>query len=97
VSGKAVVTDIPPEYVLGKGHVKFFYTRLGWLKRRYEALTDECLARGFNVKNIWPTGLPERLMGDYKVTQNAIAANVERINIRMPVKARYYGQSMERR
>lgn len=36
------------EYVMGTGHVKFFYSRLGYAKRRMEDLVAEMLARGFN-------------------------------------------------
>jgi|SRR6478752_149435 len=38
----------PSFYVLGEGHVKFFYTRLLWLSWRHLALVNELSARGFN-------------------------------------------------
>lgn len=34
---------------LGTGHVKFFYTRCGYLRTRYKALHAECLSRGYDV------------------------------------------------
>ncbi len=55
-SGKAVVENIPEQFTLGKGHVKFFYNKLEWLYRRYEKIYDECISRGFNVAsyhNAW--------------------------------------------
>jgi hypothetical protein len=48
-SGKAKLTGIPTKFSLGKGHVKFFYNKLGYLQNRYAHLHQECLARGFNV------------------------------------------------
>ena len=42
---------IPEKFTLGKGHVRFFYNKLKYLKRRYEALHKECLKRGFKVKD----------------------------------------------
>lgn len=42
---------IPSEYVLGKGHVKFFYNKIGWLLKRYESIYVELISRGFNLDN----------------------------------------------
>jgi deoxyribonuclease (pyrimidine dimer) len=66
-SGKAIVRDIPEKFTLGKGHVKFFYNKLLFLKNRYELLYQECINRGFKVTyygNAWD-GLPANLMNDY--------------------------------
>ena len=49
-SGRAVVRQLPPTFRMGTGHVKFFYDKLGYLGRRYEALYRECVARGFAVQ-----------------------------------------------
>ena len=70
-SGKAIIKDIPETFRLGAGHVKFFYTRLGYLLTRYKSIYAECKARGFNVQdysNAWD-GVPENLMGDYTPSQ----------------------------
>lgn len=70
-SGRAKIVDIPKQFSLGKGHVKFFYNKLGYLKNRYEELYQECLNRGFNVSyygQAW-NGIPTSLMNDYKPTQ----------------------------
>jgi deoxyribonuclease (pyrimidine dimer) len=40
-------------YVLGTGHVKFFYNKLDWLAERYTLVYQECLIRGFNVQNYY--------------------------------------------
>ena len=50
-SGKAKVENIPDTFTLGKGHVKFFYNKLGYLFHRYQRVYNECLKRGFNVTN----------------------------------------------
>lgn len=42
-------TDIPPVYILGKGHETFFFDKLKWLYGRYQKLFNEMLRRGF-----WP-------------------------------------------
>ena len=50
-SGRAVIKDIPERFTLGKGHVKFFYNKLGYLYLRYALLYAECIRRGFKVTN----------------------------------------------
>jgi deoxyribonuclease (pyrimidine dimer) len=37
----------PARYTLGAGHVKFFYTRLGYCYERFLALRGEMLRRGY--------------------------------------------------
>jgi len=41
--------DIPENYVLGTGHMKFFYNKIAWLRARYSNLFHELKARGFNL------------------------------------------------
>lgn len=41
--------DIPDNYVLGKGHVKFFYNKLFWLSERFKELFIELSGRGFKL------------------------------------------------
>jgi deoxyribonuclease (pyrimidine dimer) len=67
VSGKAKVKNIPEQFCLGTGHVKFFYNKLGYLKKRYVSIYGECVNRGYNVTNYidaW-NGVPESLMMDW--------------------------------
>lgn len=89
--GKYNLAGQPLDYKLGEGHVRFFFNKLTFLKRRYDALHDECKKRGFNVQYIWPIELPTdpALWLDYQVTEQALRANRERIQLRMPQKARF--------
>lgn len=41
--------DIPDRYVLGQGHMKFFYNKTTWLLRRYDRIYDELKTRGFEL------------------------------------------------
>jgi len=73
---------MPERFKLGAGHVKFFYNKLLYLKRRYTRLYEECIKRGFNVQNYigaWDN-IPEELMNDYQVQANDIRIIRERIN-----------------
>jgi deoxyribonuclease (pyrimidine dimer) len=83
-SGRAVIENIPARFTLGKGHVKFFYDKLLFLKNRYELLNEECINRGFKVTyygNAW-ADIPVRLMNDYLPTAEDDIIIRERINER---------------
>lgn len=79
------VAEIPSEYVLGKGHVKFFFDKMLFLKKRFESLVDEMLQRGYNPtyrdSSIFDTDA--QYMNDYVPTEQAIQINKERINDRL--------------
>lgn len=89
--GKFNLQGQPTDYKLGEGHVRFFFNKLAFLKRRYDELHLECKARGFNVQYIWPENLPQNaeLWVDYQATPEALALNRERIALRLPIKARF--------
>ena len=79
--GRYSLDNQPKLFKLGTGHVKFFYDKLLYLKRRYDALYNECRKRGFNVQNYsnaWK-GSPKHLMNDYKPTERDRAIIKQRI------------------
>lgn len=87
---KTEYRDAPLKYTLGTGHVKFFVDKLKFLKDRYDLLFQELKKRGYNVTYIWPEDLPiYAIHGDYIPTPEALAINRERIQERMPEKARW--------
>ncbi|MFB6307275.1 MAG: pyrimidine dimer DNA glycosylase/endonuclease V [Flavobacteriales bacterium] len=58
---------IPENFKLGKGHVKFFYDKLYYLKKRYDSLYKECIKRGYNVSyygRAWDN-VPNQLYNDW--------------------------------
>ena len=82
----------PADYRLGEGHVRFFFDKLTFLQQRYAALHEECLARGFNVRDIWPKDLPDTpaLWRDY-----AFTINRARIAERMPKQPRFTPRNLD--
>lgn len=86
-------SEIPPDYVLGKGHVKFFLNKFKWLEKRFEDLLEECDSREFKVtyrdSSIF-SNVPKKYYGDYTVTNNAIIINRERIVERIKAKPDFY-------
>lgn len=44
-------SDIPNHFTLNKGHISFFMNKWSWSLKRYRELHDECVKRGFSVKD----------------------------------------------
>ena len=68
--GRYSFKEQPNNFTLGKGHVKFFYDKLLYLKNRYKDIYTECIKRGFNVtdySSAW-NNIPPELMNDYQPT-----------------------------
>lgn len=91
LKGRYHLKGQPDDYKLGEGHVRFFFDKLLFLKNLYHDLHQECLARGFQVQDRWPDGLPQdpSLWRDYQITEQALRVNRARIAERMPAKARF--------
>ena len=73
-SGRANINGIPESFTLGKGHVKFFYNKLLYLRHRYIRIREECIKRGFNITNYeeaWYFDIPKELYNDWVPTEEA--------------------------
>lgn len=78
---KKEILMAPNAYTLGSGHVKFFYSRLGYCKQRFSELRREMLRRGYKPKYDNP---PEVEVGDdwwqdWQPDTTAIQINKQRI------------------
>jgi len=84
-SGRAIIKDIPRHFTLGKGHVKFFYNKVGYIERRYNELVIECRNRGFNIedKSDSFSDIPKHLMNDWTPTPESVRLIQERIQERL--------------
>ena len=92
-SGPLRDSEIPPSYVLGTGHVKFFMDKFQWLEDRFKQLTDECIARGFNITHRDETifrEVPEKYYNKYNPTLEEIKLNKSRIDDRINEKPDFY-------
>jgi deoxyribonuclease (pyrimidine dimer) len=78
----------PENYVLGTGHVRFFYGRLGYISQRFGELVSEMLRRGYNPKHLslpdLPTTMPAAWRADWEPCHEAMSINRQRIRERMP-------------
>ena len=80
VSGREVIA--PERYTLGTGHVKFFYTRLGYCRKRWYALEREMKRRGYKPSFINPPLVliaDKEWFKDWKPDDEAIMINRQRI------------------
>lgn len=46
---RLVLKDIPKQYTLSSGHVKFYRNKLLYLAKRHQSLLAECKVRGINI------------------------------------------------
>ena len=80
------MSEIPSEYRLGTGHVKFFYDKMKYLHTRYDQLVAEMISRGFKPKFLKGSVFEQvssRFYNDYLPTNEAIAINRQRIYERL--------------
>lgn len=77
----------PREYVLGTGHVYFFWDKLGYILKRYNQLADEMRRCGYSPNQIPDkeliSGIDKWWFGDYTPTPEAIKINQQRVNERL--------------
>ena len=73
----------PSSYVLGKGHVRFFYPRLGYINQRFLSLVAEMKSRGYttNFEDIPEISLsiPSEWWNDWVPDDSALSLNRARI------------------
>jgi len=78
------------EYVLGTGHVRFFYNKLGYLAKRQDQLVTEMLGRGFKpsfTNGLWAyqKSIPSAWWNDWVPTEKSLVLNRNRIAERLSV------------
>ena len=92
LSGRYNLDWQPSEFCLWTWHVKFFYDKLLFLRKRYLHLYEECLKRNFKVEWYWRSflWLDMNLYNDYIPTQEAIELSRARIEEKIKAKPWYY-------
>lgn len=83
--GRYNLKGMPKEFTLNTGHVKFFYDKILFLKKRYQSLYNECKKRGFNVSDFSESfeDIPMSLMRDYQPTERDRQIILERIKSKL--------------
>lgn len=84
---------IPRTFVLGTGHMTFFYNKLKYLVDRHGAIVQECLRRGINISNTDLndiSDLPEKYCNDYYPLPEEIEISKSRLIDRYNLKPQWY-------
>jgi deoxyribonuclease (pyrimidine dimer) len=82
-----IASDAPNDYVLGKGHCKFFYDKGAYLKNRFEnEIVPEMLRRGFKANYREYREHPAGLNNGWTPRPQDIVINVQRIMNRLKGK-----------
>lgn len=80
------MSEIPSEYKLGSGHVKFFFNKMKFLENRYSELVMEMISRGYKPtytdSSIFAK-CDKKWYNDYVPTKEALKINRERIKERL--------------
>ena len=83
--------DIPQEYILGPGHIKFFKNKLFYLKKRHELLKKEMLKRSFvPTKTIDLREFNKELHNDFVPSEKDFEIIKARIKEKILMKSEFY-------
>lgn len=88
-----ILASIPAKFTLNTGHVKFFYNKLAFLQRRFDALADEMERRGYSPDWSRKTAFgnfDKAWYGNWESTPDDDKIVQERINFRISQKPHLY-------
>lgn len=92
LNSKTGITNIPANFTLGKGHVKFFYNKGLYLNKRFILLKEEAINRGFNIKvdfnDAWTTS--RQLYNDWSSTFPDVEIIIPRLKEKILLKPEWY-------
>ena len=90
--------NIPENYCLGKGHIKFFKNKLLYIKKRHELIKEEMKKRGFKTnKTLRISEFKAKLKNDWKPNKKDKKIIKKRLIEKIKKKpkwSRYYGENM---
>ncbi|QHS01768.1 endonuclease V, N-glycosylase UV repair enzyme [Enterobacter phage vB_EclM_CIP9] len=80
-------------FILGTGHVTFFYDKLEFLRKRQIDLIAECLKRGFKIQDttVQDIGdIPAEFRNDYVPTPDALKISQARLDEKIAQRPQWY-------
>lgn len=91
LGSKNGIRDIPQDFTLGKGHIKFFYDKGHYLFLRFTRIQAEMKRRGFKSRKRFPTHLWfAQYFGSWTPTVQDIDTVRERIRTKIAMKPKWY-------
>jgi deoxyribonuclease (pyrimidine dimer) len=95
-----IKSEIPKNYVLGKGHINFFKNKLVYLKNRHELIKKEMLKRDFLAnRSIDLSEFSESLRNNWTPNSDDFKIIKKRIKFKINKKPnyyRYFGEKMKK-
>lgn len=93
--------DIPENFSLGQGHMKFFKNKVLYLRKRHKTIISEMRSRGFRAEmELDITGLDDRHMKDWKPEKRDLEIVKYRLREKILIKNdgfyRYYGKPVSK-
>ena len=86
--------NIPKNFCLGKGHIRFFKDKLVYLKKRHELIKKEMVKRGFKAeKSINLREFSKKLMNGWKPRKKDIKTIKKRLKEKIKPGFRYYSKA----
>ena len=85
--------DIPSEFTLNAGHVKFFYNKGKYLNKRYQLIVKEMKRRGMNPdsnRKFKKDHFPSKFYNDWSPTLKDLEIIRKRINEKIELKPGWY-------
>lgn len=80
-------------FILGTGHVTFFYDKLEFLRKRQTDLIMECLKRGFKIQDTTVqdiSDIPAEFRNDYVPTLDALKISQGRLDEKIAQRPQWY-------
>jgi len=84
---------IAPDYILGSGHVTFFYNKLEFLRKRQLSLIAELLKRQYKIVHqdgLVLSDISDEWKRDYAPTENGLMLSRNRIREKILMKPQWY-------
>ena len=92
------ISELPENYCLGKGHIKFFKNKLLYLKKRHELIKKEMKKRGFNAKmRVNLNEFSKELVNDWKPLKKDKKIIINRLKEKIEQKPDYYNYYKEKK
>jgi len=83
--------DLPKEYCLGPGHMRFFKDKIAFLHNRHESLKKEMKLRGFKTtKKVSLKGFKKQNLKDWKPTEKDLKIIKKRLTEKLKKKPEFY-------
>lgn len=91
---REVLAKVPKNYTLNAGHVTFFYDKMFYLRKRYDALIEELKTRGYNLdesRALDESGIPaDFFKNEWMPGEDDLPIMQQRLQEKLKMKVHFY-------